>query len=87
MDLALVPNNQLNLWTKLKVADTQKNQQDTHPSIMAESMMRIYHQTAQAETKNIYNINHNQSGAHRLQAYTGRITNAVQNKITYIQAK
>ena len=83
VDLAIVPTNQLNLWTNFKIANTHKLTQDTHHSIIAESIIPIYHQATQTETK--YTINYNQSDAHRLQAYTERITNTVQNKIIDIQ--
>ena len=81
--LALVPNKQINLWTNLKIANTHDITQDTHHSIIAESIIPIYHQIEQTETK--YTINYNSSDAPRFQAFTARMTNTIQEKIIEIK--
>ena len=83
VDLALMPSNQLNLWTNLEDANTHNMTLDAHHSIIAESMMPIYHQATQTETR--YTINYNESDAHGLQAHAERITSIVQDKIIDIQ--
>lgn len=63
VELALIPANQLNLWTNYKLVNTHDLTQDTHHGIVAESTVSIYHQIAQTETK--FTMTCNQSDAPR----------------------
>ena len=85
VDPALVPTNQLHLWTSLKVANTHKISQSTHHSIIAESKMPIYHKSPPIETK--YTINYNIHDSHRLQTFIERIIDPIHEEFTDIQGK
>ena len=81
--MVLVPSQQQHLWTNLTIANTHLSTQDTHHSIITESIIPIYHQQDTIQLR--YTIDYDKQDTYRLQAYTERMTDPIRATIIDIQ--